>query len=245
MSDDTGDTRDTREEIQRQYSRGGAEYDRVRLAEPRGLWLTEYDVDLFERLLPAAAPGARALEVGAGTGRFTLPTLAKGYEVVASDINQAQLDQLKERLNETGQAAACTVETQSIFEIDYPDASFDLVVSIHVVPRLLTWEDQRAALRELCRVLKPGGLLLFNYRNGQSPYRFIYKGPSALPADVDRTLHEGGVEARSVLTKHLLNGRLLDRLPRALWGPLTSVDRMMETILPGLAWDVFMLGQKV
>jgi ubiquinone/menaquinone biosynthesis C-methylase UbiE len=68
---------ESREAIQRQYSHGGAEYDRVRLEQPRGRWLTDYDVDLFERMLPAASQGAKALEVGAGTGRFTIPTLER------------------------------------------------------------------------------------------------------------------------------------------------------------------------
>ncbi len=234
---------ETREAIQRQYSHGGAEYDRVRLEHPRGRWLTDYDVDLFERMLPAASQGAKALEVGAGTGRFTIPTLEKGYQVVASDINQAQLDQLKAKLSGSDHESACTLEIQSIFELGYPDESFDLVVSIHVVPRLLTWDDQHAAIKELCRVVRPGGHLLFNYRNRQSPYRLFYKGPSALPADVDRALQDGRIETKKIRTKHFLNGRLLDRLPRIFWGPLTAADRMLEERLPSQAWDVFVFGQ--
>jgi ubiquinone/menaquinone biosynthesis C-methylase UbiE len=238
-------TSETRKEIQRQYDQHGAEYDRVRLEEPRGRWLTEYDIALFERMLPEASQGSRALEVGAGTGRFTISTLAKGYEVLATDINQSQLDQLQEKLRGSAYLSACTVETQSIFELGFPDGSFDLVVSIHVVPRMLTWDDQAAAIRELCRVVRPGGCLLFNYRNALSPYRIVYRGPSAVPSDVLRTLRAGSIELESIRSKHILNGRLLDALPRMLWRPLTSIDRLLERRVPKYAWDVFVLGRKI
>jgi ubiquinone/menaquinone biosynthesis C-methylase UbiE len=238
-------TIETRKAVQREYDHSGAEYDRIRLEQPRGLWLTEYDIALFERMLPEAGQGARALEVGAGTGRFTLPTLAKGYEVVATDVNQAPLDQLLINVGDSGHLSGCTVETQSIFDLGFPDDSFDLVVSVHVVPRMLTWEDQSSALRELCRVVRPGGHLLFNYRNRHSPYRFVYSGPSAVPSDVNRTLHENSMEVRSIRSKHILNGRLLDSLPQLFWRPLTSVDKLLEQRMPGWAWDIFVLGQKV
>jgi hypothetical protein len=93
-------------------------------------------------------------------------------------------------------------------------------------------------------VVRPGGHLLFNYRNALSLYRFAYRGPSAVPSDVLETLRSGSIAVRSTRSKHILNGRLLDALPRMLWRPLTSIDRLLEQRAPKYAWDVFVLGQK-
>jgi hypothetical protein len=53
------------------------------------------------------------------------------------------------------------------------------------------------------------------------------------------------MEVRSIRSKHILNGRLLDSLPQLFWRPLTSVDKLLEQRMPGWAWDIFVLGQKV
>lgn len=235
----------TREEVRQAYSLSGARYDEVRLEEPRGRLLSAHDLGLFERLLPnPVGPQARALEVGAGTGRFTLPMLERGHRVVASDANEAQLAVLREKLQARGLEGRCEVRVEDVFDLSFEDASFDLVVSIHVVPRFLTWEDQRAALRELCRVVKPGGQLLVNFRNRRSPYNLVYRGPAADPRAVATTLREAGLVVQEHRTKHLLNGRLLDRMPRLLWQPIARLDRALETRWPGRAWDVFLRAKR-
>lgn len=236
---------DTRDRIRDEYSGGGGCYDEVRLEHPRGRLLSEHDVGLFGRLLPPpAGPDARALEVGAGTGRFTLPMLERGHRVVATDANDAQLGLLRRKLEARRLEPQCEVRVEDVFALSFPDATFDLVVCIHVVPRFLTWEDQQAALRELSRVVKPGGTLLVNFRNRRSPYNHVYRGPAAEPDDVEAVLEEAGLRVRERRTKHVLNGTLLDRLPRFVWGALAGLDRALETRWPARAWDVFLRAER-
>jgi ubiquinone/menaquinone biosynthesis C-methylase UbiE len=106
------------------------------------------------------APGTfgRSLEIGAGTGYFTLNLLRAGVvrDAVATDISQGMLD----RLSESAERLALPVETRraDASELPFPDASFDLVLGHAVLHHL---PDLAAAFAEFRRVLRPGGTLVF------------------------------------------------------------------------------------
>lgn len=107
-----------------------------------------------------SAPGTyeRALEIGAGTGYFSLNLLGTGVirEAVATDISQGMLDALRgsaERLGLDVETACCEAA-----ELPFEDASFDLVFGHAVLHHL---PDLDAAFGEFRRVLKPGGTLVF------------------------------------------------------------------------------------
>jgi ubiquinone/menaquinone biosynthesis C-methylase UbiE len=106
------------------------------------------------------APGhyPRALEIGAGTGYFSLNLLRHGVfrEVVATDISPGML----ERLDATARELRLTVETRVLDAeaLPFPDASFDIVLGHAVLHHLPGLER---ALSEFHRVLVPGGTLAF------------------------------------------------------------------------------------
>ena len=62
------------------------------------------------------------------------------------------------------------VRREDVFHLSFADGGFDYVYGIHMIPRLGTLADQREALAEIVRVLKPGGRLLFNFSNRSSMY---------------------------------------------------------------------------
>jgi ubiquinone/menaquinone biosynthesis C-methylase UbiE len=100
----------------------------------------------------------RALEIGAGTGYFTLNLLRAGVveSAVASDISPgmlAELEQSARRLGVSVETACCEAA-----ELPYPDDSFDLVFGHAVLHHL---PDLDAAFAEFRRVLRPGGAIAF------------------------------------------------------------------------------------
>jgi ubiquinone/menaquinone biosynthesis C-methylase UbiE len=101
---------------------------------------------------------ARALEIGAGTGYFSLNLLQQGVvgEAVATDISPGML----ERLGQTAAELGLAIETRraDAESLPFPDESFDLVLG-HAVLHHLPGLDQ--ALSEFRRVLRPGGTLAF------------------------------------------------------------------------------------
>jgi len=114
-----------------------------------------YAVDIARRL--AARPVARLLEIACGTGVVTrqLAALPGIAAIVATDLNQTMLDQAKtigtKRPVEWRQADA--------MQLPFPDAGFDAVV---IQFGAMFFPDKAKAYAEVRRVLKPGGLFLFN-----------------------------------------------------------------------------------
>ncbi len=107
----------------------------------------------------APAPGERVLEVGPGTGYYTLDVarnLEPGGQLDALDLQQAMLDELMRRADGRGLSNVVPVRGDAR-QMPFPDAAFDaafLVATLGEVP------DRDRALRELRRVLKPGGRLI-------------------------------------------------------------------------------------
>jgi len=114
-------------------------------------------------------PGERVLEVGPGTGYYTLDVadwVAPGGEVEILDVQQEMLDHTMRRAAERGSpaiAATLADATAMPFEDDSFDAAY-LVTVLGEIP------DQDAALRELARVLRPGGRLVVGELMGDPHY---------------------------------------------------------------------------
>ena len=99
-----------------------------------------------------------SLEIGAGTGYFSLHLLKAGAVAEASctDISQGMVDALQENARRLGLAVDARVAEAE--RLPYPDASFDLVLGHAVLHHL---PDLEAAFAEFHRVLRPGGTLVF------------------------------------------------------------------------------------
>ena len=112
-----------------------------------------------EKLLgPRPGPFARSLEIGSGTGYFTLNLMQEGVigSGVCSDVSPGMLDALR------ANAAPLGLEVETVAcdgaELPFEDGSFDLVLGHAVLHHLPVLER---AFAEFARVLRPGGVLLF------------------------------------------------------------------------------------
>lgn len=234
----------TREDVKRIYAEDAEGYDRVRLEDPRGQLVSNHDVRLFEQLFPNESGEMRVVEIGAGTGRFTLPALARNFHIIATDVNASMLERLSSKVAKIGWSERCSVQTEDIFNLSFDDASVDYIFCLHVIPRFATLEDQRAAIRELSRVLKPGGHLLFNYNNRRSMYGLLYKGYSTKPSEMKEILNEANLSVQTQRGKWLVSRRLINRLPLFMGRLIAVFDRCLSRFWPDCAWDVFVVAAK-
>jgi ubiquinone/menaquinone biosynthesis C-methylase UbiE len=109
----------------------------------------------MRRGLLAGATG-RVLEIGGGTGA-NLDLYSHGVrELVVTEPQEPMLKRLKRHAEE--RAPHATVLRAPAEDLPFEDASFDVVVSTLV---LCGVDDQPRALRQIARVLRPGGRLLF------------------------------------------------------------------------------------
>jgi ubiquinone/menaquinone biosynthesis C-methylase UbiE len=113
-----------------------------------------YPDALVARLVAlAGGPGARAVDLGAGTGQLAVPLARAGLRVKAFEPARAMLDALEGAASATG--AAVTAVHAAAEETTLPAASFDLAV----LADALQWVDPERAGREFARLLVPGGVL--------------------------------------------------------------------------------------
>lgn len=114
-----------------------------------GHWLSMVDEHLDGRT------GLDVLDVGTGPGFFPVILGREGQNVTGIDVSEAMLEQARASCARHGVPADLRVMDAQ--NLDFPDASFDVVVSRNVVWNL---EDPGRAYSEWLRVLRPGGLLM-------------------------------------------------------------------------------------
>ena len=147
---------------------------------------------LREVLSPSG--GERILEVGPGTGYYSLPVarwLEPDGRLDVLDIQQEMLDHTLRRAAEEG-ISNIVGERADAREMPYPDDTFDAAYLVTVLGEI---PDQSAALRELRRVVKPGGRIVVGELFGD-PHMVTF-----------RALRGRG-EAAGLAVDHRVGGRL-------------------------------------
>lgn len=137
------------------FSAGADDYERGRPSYPADA------VALLCREL-GIGPGARVLDLAAGTGKLTRLLVPTGAEVVAVE----PVAEMRRRLRETAPQAHVLDGTAE--RIPLPDGSVDAVT----VAQAFHWFDPAVALKEIAWVLKPGGGLglVWNERDTSEPW---------------------------------------------------------------------------
>lgn len=134
-----------------------------------------YAAELKERV--AAIEPRRLLELAAGTGVVTraLATIDDASSIVATDLNQAMLDQAMA----VGTARPVTWRQADAMALPFADGEFDAVVCQFGA---MFFPDKPKAFAEARRVLRPGGVLMFSVWDRLSENEFADVVTSALEA---------------------------------------------------------------
>ncbi len=132
------------------------------LAQRYRAWRTRTLGAVTERLELAAvleflAPveGKRVLDAGCGDGTYAIAATERGALVTGVDLSEHMLAAARARSAARGVAVNC--RQGDVMALPFPDSSFDLAMAITL---LCLAPDPRGAVRELSRVLVPGGRLV-------------------------------------------------------------------------------------
>jgi SAM-dependent methyltransferase len=128
--------------------------------------------------IAAVTPGDRVLDAATGDGNVALEAVRRGAAVSACDLSPAQLERARERPG-AGDVAWVVADVEALPDAD---GSYDAVLSAYgatLAPR------PRRTVRELLRVLRPGGLLVIAAPGRRSLVASVLAlaqdGPGALP----------------------------------------------------------------
>jgi phosphatidylethanolamine/phosphatidyl-N-methylethanolamine N-methyltransferase len=144
--------------------------EREQVANAYGRWAPVYDMifgPVFRRgrldaVAAAERIGGRILEVGVGTG-LSLRSYSSGSRIVGIDISEPMLDKARRLVQREGLGHVESIAVGDAENLDFPTASFDVVVAQYVVTSVANPER---ALDEFVRVVRPGGEIIITTRIG-------------------------------------------------------------------------------
>jgi SAM-dependent methyltransferase len=154
----------------------------------------------FERL--GVRDGVRLLDMGCGGGRHAYEAWRRGATVVALDLDEQELKGVGYVVGqmlddgELPHGAVGGPTRASALALPFPDATFDAVITSEVLEHI--WDD-RGAIRELVRVLRPGGRMAVTV-----PTRW----PERVSWAIDRRYHDRPGGHVRIYRQHELELRL-------------------------------------
>jgi len=176
--------------VQRYYSEQRL-HERDRLLSPEGCLERVLTTRLLEPHL--GDPGV-ALDLGGGTGPYSVWLSELGWDVTLADLSPDLLAIAREELPPGTVRDLVQVDARDLSR--WADDTFDAVVSLGPFYHLTTEADRVAALRELARVTRPGGLVAVALVPRYGLVRRVLaladeQWQLAEPEFVDRLLHDG------------------------------------------------------
>jgi ubiquinone/menaquinone biosynthesis C-methylase UbiE len=192
-----------------------------------------YALDLARRVAPLQQ--SSVLEIAAGTGVLTrqlADTLPRSVSIVATDINQSMV----EHAAVLGTSRPVNWHQADAMRLPFPDQAFDVVVCQFGV---MFFPDKRIAFSEAKRVLRPGGMFIFNVWDRIDQNEFAYTITNALealfPLDPPRFLARipHGYYVQSEIASDLAGGGF-SRTPEM--ATLTSQSRADSANIPSMAY---------
>lgn len=108
-----------------------------------------------------AVPGGKLLEVGAGTGRYSIALAMEGFDVTAVELVPENLLQLRRNAGDLPNLRSYQGDALDLSR--FPDGEFDMTLVLGPMYHLYDPREVRTAIREALRVTKPGGVVFFAF----------------------------------------------------------------------------------
>lgn len=123
-------------------------------------WFGQIDIYLFDQLLKGRlTPQMRMLDAGCGGGRNLIYFLREGYDVCGVDQSREAIAHVRSLVSTLApHLPVDNFRLEPVEKMSFADASFDMVVSSAVLHFARDEEHWQSMVREMWRVLKPGGI---------------------------------------------------------------------------------------
>ena len=149
----------------------------------------QYDI-YVRHLRQRVSPGMRLLDCGSGPGTFARIAMELGARVTCLDLSPVQLAACRESAPGADDYVLGTITDLSCFA----DASFDICLALGG-PLSYCFDHVGVAIRELSRVIRPGGLLGVSVMSLNGALHHHLRGVMALPLELNREIVASGSAA--------------------------------------------------
>jgi ubiquinone/menaquinone biosynthesis C-methylase UbiE len=180
---------------------------------------------LLDRSLPPTDRKLRLLDVGCGTGHQLAEWAARGYSVSGVDGSSEMLEHARSNNPDAD------LRVSGVEELPFDDRSFDRVACIEVLRYL---PDPSACIREMARVLEPGGVCLATAtpRFGLNGYALVNRLATTLPIPGVTHLRQFFTTS-SRLQRQFADAGFADvRVHGVYLGPIIWLERLVPKALP-------------
>jgi 2-polyprenyl-3-methyl-5-hydroxy-6-metoxy-1,4-benzoquinol methylase len=211
--------------------------------------------DYFRSKIFTGIEGKRVLDYGCGTGWNSCDLASHGAIVTGIDISPGAIEVGRQRAKEEGLADRVDLRVMNAEKLELADNTFDIVCGNGILHHL----DLDACYREIHRVLKPGGIAVFQEPLGHNPLINWYRNrtPEMRTEDEHPLLMADIERARSIYRDvdvryyHLTSLAIVPLRNTPLFNPLyaltEAVDSVLMTVIPplrGWGWMAVMVMTK-
>jgi SAM-dependent methyltransferase len=175
------------------------------------------DIYVFDQLLRGRiAPGMRVFDAGCGGGRNLVYLLGHGFAVCGNDADPNAIAEVRALASSRSPRGEFDFRVEPIERTSFPDDHADVVISNAVLHFARDEQQFEAMLRQMWRVLKPGGILFARLASTigiESSIVALGGGRFRLPDGSDRFL----IDAPAIESwTRQLGGRLIDPIKTTL-----------------------------
>ncbi len=136
------------------------------------------------------------LDAGAGTATHSIRFAKLGYKLIAADISKAALEMAKEEIDSAQVQNSIELRLEDLLNLSFPDESFDYIYCWGVIIHIPEIEK---SVKELSRILKPGGKLFLSVTNKHSFHNYLFRLYRKIQGDIrQKTETKYGTEIISV-----------------------------------------------
>lgn len=143
------------------YADEAQHYHQRRYATWYGSIFRDLHQGVVRRLLASMDSKKLCLDCATGTGHTLEVLMSSGCQVIGSDLTFEMLQTAKQRAHTSRAASFVCCD---VMALPFPDNSYDMVTSSRFL-HLLSLSGQQNAIKEMARVLKPGGVLIVDFYN--------------------------------------------------------------------------------
>lgn len=206
-------------------------YDSDRFTSAGGKVFDTIEKNIVLQNIPRKEGEISILEVGSGTGRFTIELAKLGLNVTACDVSLPMLKKIEEKLLSLNIESNVTLANGDIYNLPFEDNSFDYVVCMRVLNQLGEKQNKNEALKELCRVCNPNGTILFDFINSHSLNIFTRadkKSGLISVSEIKKFVNEiHGIEIRNISGRLIVSQTLLEKSPKYFLKFIEKIDYLL------------------